>query len=102
MIVIDNGIAHSDSGMLVGLKGKGITFEALSVDGIDTDDLIEVARPVDHDYGERVNALIRERYSLSEELALLRQRDSKAAEFAEYNDFCEECKRRAREEGAES
>lgn len=39
-----------------------------------------------------VNALIRRQYSLSEELAVLRQRDSKADEFAEYNTFAEKCK----------
>lgn len=39
-----------------------------------------------------VNALIRRRYSLSEELAILRQRESKADEFADYNTFAEECK----------
>ena len=36
-----------------------------------------------------VEALIRERYSVSDELALLRQRNTKKAEFSEYNDFVE-------------
>lgn len=39
-----------------------------------------------------VNGLIRRKYSLSEELAILRQRDSKSDEFVEYNTFAEECK----------
>ena len=39
-----------------------------------------------------VNSLIRRQYSLSEELAILRQRDNKADEFAKYNAFAEECK----------
>ena len=43
------------------------------------------------------NALIRRQYSLSEELAILRQRDSKADEFTEYNTFAEECKKTADE-----
>ena len=49
-------------------------------------------------YAEKVEMLIREKYSVSDELALLRQMDSKIDEFAEYNAFCEACKRRAKEE----
>ena len=44
-----------------------------------------------------VNELVRRKYTLSEELALLRQRDSKAGEFTEYNTFAEECKDLANE-----
>ena len=49
-------------------------------------------------YDEMVVSLIRERYSLDEELAIQRQRDTKPEEFKEYFDFCEECKQRAKEE----
>ena len=42
--------------------------------------------------GDMVDALIRERYPLSEELALLRQRDDKPEEFAAFNAYAEECK----------
>ena len=35
---------------------------------------------------------IRKRYSVNQELAILRQRDSKPIEFAEYNAFAEQCK----------
>lgn len=49
-------------------------------------------------YDDRVNELIRTRYSLSEELSVLRKRDVKPLEFAAYNDFVEECKMRARDE----
>ena len=44
------------------------------------------------DYDEAVNAEIRKRYSESQEFALLRQRDDKPTEFAEYNAYCEVCK----------
>ena len=47
---------------------------------------------LDAEYGARVNRLLRERYSLSEELSILRQRDEKPEEFAVYNSFAEECK----------
>lgn len=48
------------------------------------------------DYGELVENLIRRKYSLSAELAILRQRDSKYAEFIEYNDYAEQCKAEAK------
>ena len=43
-------------------------------------------------YALRVEELIRARYSVSAELALLRQREDKPEEFAVYNEFAEECK----------
>ena len=48
------------------------------------------------DYGEAVNTLIRERYSLDAELAISRQRETKPDEFAAYFAFCEECKATAK------
>lgn len=44
-------------------------------------------------YAERVEYLIRKRYTISDELAILRQREDKPEEFEEYNEFAEECKR---------
>lgn len=49
-------------------------------------------------YSEKVVSLIREKYSLDEELALERQRDTKPEEFQEYFNYCEECKAKAKEE----
>lgn len=49
-------------------------------------------------YEQLVEIKIRTRYSVSDELALLRQRDVKAEEFAEYNAFCEQCKAEAKQE----
>jgi hypothetical protein len=49
-------------------------------------------------YEQRVVNRIRERYSVDDELAILRQRDSKPEEFAEYNNFVEMVK--AEERGA--
>ena len=43
-------------------------------------------------YDEAVNAEIRKRYSVSQELAILRQQDKKPEEYAEYYTYCEECK----------
>ena len=49
-------------------------------------------------YDAAVSALIRARYSLDAELAILRQRDTKPSEFAAYNAFAEQCKAQAREQ----
>ena len=48
-------------------------------------------------YEELVERLIRKRYSVSAELAILRQKDMKYAEFCEYNDYAEQCKVKAKE-----
>lgn len=47
--------------------------------------------------GEIVNSLIRQKYSLSAEISILRQRDTKVEEFEEYNAFAELCKQKANE-----
>lgn len=49
-------------------------------------------------YEERVEQLIRERYSLNQELAIQRQRETKVDEFNAYYEYCEECKTKAKEE----
>lgn len=64
----------------------------------DFEEVDEVPKYTDAEYSERVNALIRERYSDSEELSILRQRDEKPTQFAEYFAFCEDCKKRAKAE----
>lgn len=43
-------------------------------------------------YEERVVMRIRAKYSIDDELAILRQRDSKPEEFAEYNTYVEQIK----------
>lgn len=61
---------------------------------------VEIYVPEEHvpTYEERVVELIRQRYTIDDELAILRQRDSKPEEFAEYNDYCEYCKVQAKQE----
>ena len=49
------------------------------------------------EYGARVNRLLRTRYTLSEELAILRRRDENPEAFAAYYAFAEECKQRAKD-----
>lgn len=43
-------------------------------------------------YDEAVNAKIREKYTESQEFAILRQRDDKLEEYSNYYTYCEECK----------
>lgn len=50
------------------------------------------------DYPQLVENKIRTKYSVSAELAILRQRDTKPEEYAEYNAFCELCKAEAKTE----
>ena len=49
-------------------------------------------------YPDLVSEKIRKRYSINAELAILRQRDEKPEEFAEYNAYAEQCKVEAKEE----
>jgi hypothetical protein len=44
-----------------------------------------------------IEKLIRLRYSMSDELAILRQRDEKPEEFAAYHAYAEQCKKRVKE-----
>lgn len=48
-------------------------------------------------YERLVEKYIREKYSVSQELAILRQREEKKEEFNEYYDFAESCKQLAKE-----
>lgn len=43
-------------------------------------------------YDDAVNAEIRKKYTESQEFSILRQRDEKPEEYAEYFAYCEECK----------
>ena len=43
-------------------------------------------------YANEIEKRIRSRYSLSAELAILRQRDTKPEEFNAYNEYVERCK----------
>lgn len=56
---------------------------------------IEIARrcnTLDQLYAELVEDLVADRYSLKQEIACLRQRDTKPDNFNAYNAYVEECK----------
>lgn len=48
-------------------------------------------------YGELVEHLIEQKYNIKQEIAINRQRDEKPEQFNEYNSYCEECKKAAKE-----
>ena len=58
---------------------------------------IEHIKSLSMTYEERVVSRIRERYSVDDELAILRQRDTKPDEFAEYNRYVEQSKAEEKE-----
>ena len=62
------------------------------------DELVKKCIGAEKIYSIRVDELIREKYSLSNELAILRQKDIKPEEWKAYNVYCEECKRKAKAE----
>lgn len=49
------------------------------------------------EYKAKIVELIRQRYNQDDENGILRQRDSKPEEFAEYNAYVEQCKAEARQ-----
>ena len=49
-------------------------------------------------YDQLVSDLIRAKYTIDQELAINRQRDTKPEEFQAYFDFCEQCKTKAHEQ----
>ena len=102
MIQYNNHRITSDSGKYVRRRSDGLTAKAIAAMTFNADDYEEADElPVTIDetaYKERVERLIRERYTVADELALLRQREAKAEEFAAYNAFAEACKAQAKAE----
>lgn len=54
--------------------------------------------PIEEQYKNRIVELIRDKYSVDDELSIQRQRYTKVEEFEEYDAFVEECKATARRE----
>lgn len=59
---------------------------------------IEIELSIDEQYQNLVVSLIRQKYSINDELAILRQRDEKSSEYKAYFTYCEECKTKAKNE----
>jgi hypothetical protein len=59
--------------------------------------LIQLNNTQEQEYEDLVNSLIRKKYSLSQELSILRRRNETPEKFAEYYAYAEECKLTAKE-----
>lgn len=68
---------------------KDAKFEDV-VDGVFSRRLYDERKQ--REYENYIETLIREQYTLGQELAILRQRDTKQQEFEAYNTFVENCK----------
>lgn len=102
MIQYNNHRITSDSGKYVRRISDGLTATAIAAMTYNADDYEEVDEmPVSFDeaaYKAAVERLIRERYSVADELGILRQRDTKPEEYAEYYAYAEQCKEEAKTE----
>lgn len=69
---------------------KTLVINKENPNGIHIEEALEETTPIP--YEERVVSRIRAIYSIDDELAILRQRDTKPDEFAEYNRVVEAIK----------
>ena len=80
-----------------GMQAINPTEDMLLADGW-SEHIMPPTEPSAPSYEERVEQLIRERYTTNQELAIQRQRETKPGEFDEYFAYCEECKAIAKNE----
>ena len=78
--------------IIKGLKNNKVVETELTAEEIAEIEKAEKEYWVSIPYDEAVNSKIRERYTESQEFAILRQKDEKPEEYAEYYAYCEECK----------
>lgn len=99
MIVVGKEI-YSTEGKMLHKIGTDFYFKraiAKNTDAVEMyEEVDEMPKYTYKEYSEKVDELVREKYSLSQELAILRQRDEKIAEYEEYYRYAEECKERAK------
>lgn len=103
MIQYTNHRITSDGGKYVRRHSDGLTATAIAAMTYAPEEYEEVDEMPEepfneHEYKERVERLIRERYSVADELGILRQRDTKPEEYAEYYAYAEQCKEEAKTE----
>lgn len=101
MVTKQNNEIFSTEQKYVHIKNTDVYFKrglaiGLSVEQCEEVDEVPTISENNLTYENRVNDLIRSRYTLSEELAILRQKDEKPDEYRAYFAFCEECKSKAK------
>lgn len=101
MIKKENNEIFSTEGKYVHIKNTDVYFKravAVRLSIEQCEEVDEIPQTINTKaYEDKVDSLIRNRYSLSEELGILRQKDTKKAEYDAYFAYCEQCKAEAKE-----
>lgn len=101
MITKQNNEIFSTTGKFVHIVGTDNYFKravAVRLSVEQCEEVDEIPQTINTKaYEDKVDSLIRNRYSLSEELGILRQKEVKKAEYDAYFAYCEQCKAEARE-----
>lgn len=101
MITKQNNEIFSTEQKYVHIKNTDVYFKrglAIGLSVEQCEEVDEIPQTINTKaYEDKVDSLIRGRYSLSEELGILRQRDTKKAEYDAYFAYCEQCKSEAKE-----
>lgn len=101
MVTKQNNEIFSTAGKYVHIKNTDVYFKRGLAIGLSVEQCEEVDEiPKTYNtkaYEDKVDSLIRNRYSLSEELGILRQKDVKKAGYDAYFAYCEQCKAEAKE-----
>lgn len=101
MIKKENHEIYSTAGKYVHIKNTNTYFKrglAIGLSVEQCEEVDEIQQTINTKaYEDKVDSLIRGRYSLSEELGILRQKDVKKAEYDAYFAYCEQCKAEAKE-----
>lgn len=80
------------------IEVNALTGEALERDMTQKEQVkFETGTVTEVPYEQKVIDIIREKYTVDEELAIQRQRETKPNEFNVYFNYCEECKRKAKQ-----
>lgn len=78
----------------LGLSTKTINGIELAIELLEPFQELDEKDPV----SKEINKKIREKYSLSQELAIVRQKTEKPKEFDEFVSYVEQCKREVKEQ----
>ena len=84
---------ETDKNIIRGYDG-GLYFEG--TEPVKPQEVIDKEKALE--YEVLIISKVREKYTIDQELAILRQRDTKPSEFAEYNAYVEKCKLEAKEQ----
>lgn len=100
MIKIENNRVFSDEGKTLLCKKTGAyvgnCFVLPEWTADDFEEVDDEPAYSENDYKCKVRELIARRYSIEDELALQRQKETKPEQYAEYDAYCESCKAEAR------